>query len=113
MPKLDAARSVRESYHVSADDDEYDDILNNARQKTGTGKCISNPMQSNSVEEQFAAKETRLRVRMRLNRQGLKGWESTRLTHSFFHQPFNSHMMDHPCNDYHTRPSFHVQFTWN
>ena len=53
---------MRESYHVAADDHEYDDILKNAGQKAGTRRCISDTMQKNSVEGQFAAKETRLPV---------------------------------------------------
>ena len=50
-PELDAARSVRESYHVKANNDEYEDILKNARQKTGTRKCISDPLPNKSVAE--------------------------------------------------------------
>ena len=104
-PKLDAARSVRESYHMVAGDHEYDDTLKNAGQKL-------EPDSESPVEEYFAPKETRLRVRMRLNRQGFKGWEWELLTHLICHQHCNSQIMDYQCDEYHTRPSFHVLYPW-
>ena len=48
---LDAARGVRESYHTAADEYESDDILKDGRPKLETESEISDPVQSNSVEE--------------------------------------------------------------